>query len=248
MFYVCQPSPHRHFFITETAVAGARFCTLHIPLRRGRPRWRPLRRRLGGELLQALVPNTLPRPEFIRPYYTAAFERQLLLNAFLHVVSEARQLVLLDPDGRLPEVAGTLLPAAQQLTVITHAPQRYEPFCANWLDSLGTQPVCTPRLAAMDTADAVFSPLNTEYHPAARHKLVFGDDGYHFCREALLLPTVFAKVLPPGISPFAFASALYTECGVQSLQTLLPRELVWGEKRVNIYKLRAQNFYIDIGV
>ncbi len=245
MFYICLPSPNKRFACLQNQVGNAQYGMLYIPLRRGRPRWRLLRKRLKETPFQALVAQEMPTPEFIRPYYTDGYYRRLLFNAFLYVCGGAKHLALVDPDGRMPELAAELLQQTRQVTVFTYATKVYTPHCAEWLATLGTQPVLTQRLAVLQKAVGMFAPFECGIRLGDPSRLTFGPGGYGVLTRELTLPPPYNKALPAGVSPFAFAAALYTQCGEKALERLLPPTLILGNGTVNIHKLKADNFRID---
>ncbi len=245
MFFVCLPTPNKRLIFQERLVGNARFTLVYIPLRRGRPRWRLLRKKIKETPFQALVAEGLTPPEFIRPYYTDGYYRRLLLNAFLYVTAGAEHLALVDPDGRMPEIAAALLERARQVTVFTFAEAAYAPYCSGWLATLGTQPVFTQRLSVLQGARGIFAPFACGALPGGPNTLLFGPGGYGIATADLPLPLPYLRALPAGISAFAFAAALYTQCGETALQDLLPPTLIWGNGRVNIHNLKSNNFCVD---
>ncbi len=244
MFYICLPSPHLRFFCQQNQVQGIPFYTLHVPLRHGRPRWRRLRKHLPQTPFQALVADGLTPPEFIRPYYSGAFYRRLLLNAFLQATRGATHLGIVDPDGRIPEAAAELLCHTRQVTVFTYAHKTYAPYCAQWLNTFGTQPVFTRRLSLLQKAEVVFSPFNCEILPHNPQQ-IFGAGGWAVCTQNLPLPTEIEKALPPGIKPFDFASVLYTHGAKAELGQLLPPYLIFQNRLVHIREMGLNNFCVD---
>ena len=196
-------------------------CFYHIihHCKAGKINWRRLEKAAGGHKCVLQTGINLPKTCKIKLFDTANYQSVSIIALFIRLLknSPKKTVGLFDENGKLMRTAAALLPLCAQLIVYTKAPEKYESFCEDARDILGTAPIVTSAKGMVSGVSALLSPLGGDYFEFSPLVPVFGvgnKDEYHISDECLELPEDIESLKPAAISSLDFLAAATEGCGL----------------------------------
>ena len=214
------------------APAGAPFFVLSVPWRKQGIDWAEIRVCAGGLSQKLLLPEgiLLPENSGCAALVCTKYRQKLLFNTGLTFIRQCalppRQtnITVLDSGARLIAEIRQLMPLAATVRVVSERPERYRTLQESLMDEFGASLLVTTApnaaqgstfLFALDDDCPVFVGDTVIFNNAKTAYGTFSVSG-----SGCALPEAYAAVLPPGISPEAFAEALYEYCSAAPLGAL----------------------------
>ena len=217
---------------------GSGFIKLTVPIVRGKIYWNNVRSALGDTAASLITPVGFHThtPLNLQTFHSERFEAKLCLNSFFKLLSLLpkkellKECAVIDISGTL---AGELKPLprfCRTIKIITAGESKYNPFSQFCLEEYGSAVYISDNISRAFDAPLVLFPKRAEIPTAfSRTSVVFAGareniyTTHLITPEGVTLPEMYARLMPPGINPTAFAAALYEKSGVTSLaRTVCP--------------------------
>ena len=211
---------------------GSGFIKLTVPIVRGKIYWNNVRAALGDTAANLVTPVGFHThtPVNLQTFRSERFDAKLCLNSFLKLLSFLPKKMLMQ-ECAVIDIAGTLageieaLPRfCRTLKIITANEKKYAHFLSFCLEEYGSAVYVSDNISRAFDAPVVLFPKRAEIPTAfSRTSVVFAGareniyTTHLITPEGVTLPDTYARLMPPGINPTAFAAALYEKSGVTSL-------------------------------
>lgn len=264
MFVVLQTEEHAKGFLqrlrehispdepvlTKIAVRnGAPFFILTVKKKKHGVQWEDVAYAAGRCAPRIVAAENLEFPEngTIRRFVPEHLPFVMLFSTALEVIKKSGippsdvSIGVVDRRGILIHVIGKAAACACVVKVVTDRAERYEKASEKLMDECGASLIydseeeqlrgcnviiCNDRIEARNGDAAVFSVSDSG---------IMQDSDRSFTAGSAELPKEYASILPDGIDPMVFASALYELCGVRRLEHTHYSTLFCGKTEVRLY-------------
>lgn len=172
---------------------------------------------------------TLPENKLLGVYRPAKLPQLLLMNSAVSFLDKLKYdktefgIGIVDMRGDYTAFVEDFVNRAASVRVVTECPERYEPVREKLFDEWGFSLVVSESYSLIKDCDLTVSPeTNTQR--------LYNRSIVYFDREKKLrnvykagqfsIPEEYKKIMPEGVDPLIFASALYELCGVKPIREL----------------------------
>ena len=240
---------------------GVRFLLIEAEKNRdGGIDWKEVRRIACGESGRMLLPRHVipPQGSGIRPFSGSALQQALMLAAAAHLLRLAgvppryMKAAVYDPAARLPALAGTLLPFAADVRVVTDRPQAYASQERFAMDAYGAALPVGTDIQALEGASLVLAPDGMQgRRPRVRGVILSGREENQPGVVGGYVPQVppdCLEKLPEGCDAWQFLAGLYELSGARALGEKPPLLLRMGARNLAPRDIAWKLAGLDIGI
>ncbi len=219
--------------ISSVAVrSGAPFFVVTVKKTKYGVPWQTVKTVCGRLSQRLLLPEglTLPDGYGMDSFEPAVLPAKLILNcaaeAFSRCETEASRLsiCIVDRKGVLPHIIDSLIMHAATIKIVTDKLSVYSMAAADIMerygatliidDSIGLAQNCTAVITT-DISQLSGSEKGLIFAPQCRHRADFKNV---VTGEGIAMPEEYLRLIPEGVNPLLFASALHELCGVAVLE------------------------------
>lgn len=211
---------------------GTGYLSLKVPLIKGKIVWNSVRTVVGANASNMVLPKWMQPPESntLRIFKSIDFPRRVAMNSALRILQLRprnriiSEIAVIDIMGGCSEFVERLPDYCSCLKIITSAPEKYEDFRISAMENSGVAAIISDDISkAFDTPlilipspmwkPVAFSRLSTVISVSSKN--IYSSNV--IVPEGICLDEKYAQILPTGVNPLYFASALYEISGVASL-------------------------------
>lgn len=212
---------------------GTGYLSLEVPLIKGKIQWNNVHTVAGNNAENLVLPSWLEPPESntIKSFKSIDFPRRVAMNSALKMLKMRPrnnllpEITVIDLMGGCSDFVRELPNYCSCLKIITSNSARYESFRDELMEQSGVAAIISE-----DISKAFYSPLilipSPIWKPIAFSRLsviisVSSKNIYSsnvLVPEGIMLDDKYEELLPHGVNPLYFASALYEISGVNELK------------------------------
>ena len=179
--------------------------------------WNYIVEAVGKCSKKLLINQSIQTPENknIGVFHSRILYNKVFQNTMLQILKNninlksPQSIAVYDKKGEYKDFVVTLLPYASTLKVITENKQKYLSLCDKVLADTG---ICISLLSRFDDSKVKIDTERNIMSVALEKEFLNLSSG-----ENALVEDTYKKLLPQGVNPYDFYSALYELCGVFSL-------------------------------
>ena len=171
----------------------------------------------------------LPSDSLCDYYRPSRLPQTMLLNSAVEYAAEKsrnnswQSIGIIDPKANFANCIEKLIVNVPSVKVVTDCPQQYENTAQALYDNWGFSLVVSQNISAVSDCDMIISPETNEQRIYNRRIVINNKDSLKHMElrgEGFTLPKEYERIMPQGVEPLTFASALYELCGVSELSAM----------------------------
>ncbi len=228
---------------------GLPFFIIHTPVFKGEIPWEEISDIIRTNHLNLVLPAdvALPKQERLPLFQMEEFPRLVGYHTFLTLLERFKQppmkrsVGVVDLRGSFVNEYASLIDLAGDITIITSRPYLYENLKDWALEQHGAAIQVSGDIRRIERYRTVYLPngfmldvpggggifSSTKGAAAKKRRVVTGKE--------IHLPEEYQALLPQGYDPFIFASVLYEQCNVKTLNRLTYQKYILNDNEINLF-------------
>ena len=227
---------------------GADFLKLKVPAKNDEINWKKVRKIAEKNAMNLVLPDwiSIPYSPQLEKFKSDVLPRIITVNSAKKLLETACSvgyifdIGIIDYCGLCCDLLYDFPEYAANITIVTMKPEKFEAFKSEAMKNFGIAVRLTDDITKAFDLPVIIIPTPLSTATAfSRFSAIIAVDGKNIfssrvlCANKINLPEKYKALLPKGVSPLYFASALYEISGVSSLNSCYSPSFLCGGSQIS---------------